>query len=307
MKRVRRYAAIGLVVTALGLGVYQSQTWEGNFLARGLRNAGLKPMFIPQGIPDGATEDLIEWFRNNTAEDEAVLAEFPVSTALLAYAGRPVVLHALFEGVNRYRFREFSFALIGDEKQLYDLMKKYKARYFVYSAHFLLRTDNNMSYRYTADAMKIDKGWTLYKMHFHPERLKRFVLIYQNSAFRVFRLVEQGGRAIPEHKRYEPVFDESLLAGLNFKTPDGVTKEEAFLYTIVSAYSDLRRGRRLMGNGERKEGLRLLKRSLDTFPFIPETHTALADYYRSKGEPEKAVDHLKKAHALDAGNWRQAI
>jgi 8-oxo-dGTP pyrophosphatase MutT (NUDIX family) len=303
MSKVWRYLTLLLVFASVGLGLYQSQTWENNYLARGLTKIGFKPLSIPQAVPEGATEKLLEWFRTDTEKQEATLADFPVSAALVAYTGRPIVLQTLFEGENRFRFREFSFVLTGDEQRLYVMMSKYRARYFVYSAHFLLRTDRNMSYRYTADAMKIDKSWTIYKMHFHPERLKRFALVYQNSVFRVFRLLDEGEEAAFGHPGYAPLFDERLMERLSFSVPAGVTQEEAFLYTIVSAYDDMRAGRRLMAGGRHKRGLELLLRSLETFPFIPETHSILSTYYAATGDAEKAEIHARKARALNSGRW----
>ncbi len=307
LRRGWRYAALILVAAAVMLGAHQSQTWDESYPTRFLKGMGLQPMSIPQAIPDGATAQLIDWYRENTEKSDATLAEFPVSAALLAYAERPVVLHTLFEGENRSRFREFSFALKGDEEKLYMLMKKYDARHFVYSAHFFLRTDTNMSYRYTADAMKVDSRWTLYNMHFHPEKLKRFALVYQNSAFRVFRFIDENGESFLQPTGYAPVFDENLLHELRFSTPSGVTNEEAFLYTIVSAYSDLMRGKQLLEGGEQNKGLKLLQRSVKTFPFIPEAHTALAAYYLTTGNSKKADAHDRIAKALNSGQWRRLL
>jgi hypothetical protein len=148
--------------------------------------------------------------------------------------------------------------------------------------------------------MTVEKYWTLYRMHFRPHGLKRFQMAFQNNVFRVYRLIEDGVPALEQPANYSPLFDESLFNRLEFSTPPEIPKEEAFLYTVVSAYSDLWHSEQLMKKGLKQEAFKLLLRSVETFPYIPQTHAALAGYYASVGRPEKAKMHKRKADALNA-------
>ncbi len=268
-------------------------------LGRLLRAAYIQPLEIPEAVTDLSVRQLLSWLGSETPRDAVILAEFALSPMIPLYADRRVVLHSFFEeSAMRERYRLSSYALFGPEEALYDLCRSYGADYFVLSAHMLLRTDSNLSYRYVTDRMELDESWVAYLMHFAPERLKHFELAYQNPFFRVFRVLHGGEQRARVQAAYAPVFDWQLYEKVVFLDPR-VPKGEAFLYTIVSAYREWERGEQMLRAGEEEAGVRWTHEAIATFAYVPESYLTLGEYHFRRHEWEKAAAAFRKVLALD--------
>ncbi len=140
---------------------------------------------------------LASWLRENTDDDAVILADFVISPYLLVAAGRPVVLNCFFESPMIERVRAYTEALFADEETFLELCRAWQVDYVVHGAHQALRTDDEMSYRYTAAAMDWDPEWPAARMQFAPEDLRHLRLVYQSPFFRVFRVESRPGDAAP--------------------------------------------------------------------------------------------------------------
>src|SRR5690606_10978178 len=79
----------------------------------------------------GNQTDLIDWIKTQTQKDEAVLAPIGLSPVILAYTGRPIVLHSKFESkILRDKFENFVMSLFSSEDQFLEFYKQSEASYF---------------------------------------------------------------------------------------------------------------------------------------------------------------------------------
>lgn len=136
--------------------------------------------------------DILKYIRNNTEENEPILATFPLSATILAYTDRPILLHPKFEveGIIR-KNKEFEMNLFFEEESLYKFCKKYGAEYLIYQTDILLSIKEE-SVRYRTHNFKIGKENVAFKMHFRPQELKHFQLLYSNPHYRVYKIQENG-------------------------------------------------------------------------------------------------------------------
>ncbi len=167
-----------------------------------------------EAVPNlGNNGRVVAWMRRHVPERAVVLTWFPAGPMVLADAGRPVNLHSMFESsALRAKERRLREALYASEEDLFALCREWESDYFLYSANLLLDTTSE-SYRYMADRMRLPATSAAVLLHFFPERLRRFEPVYQDSYYRLFRVVKESGVAgasavaLP----YEEIFDPAAL------------------------------------------------------------------------------------------------
>jgi len=139
-------------------------------------------------------DDLFGWITDNTAREDVILAHYPVSTAIRAYTGRTAIINSLVETEwSRRKIEEFIYTVFGSEDQLYNFCKKYQVDYFIYTADTIM-DESRYGWRYLANAMNIDKDMAAYKMHFFPEQLAKFSLVYETDYFRVYKVLDKDNK-----------------------------------------------------------------------------------------------------------------
>lgn len=140
---------------------------------------------------------MIDWINRNTGEDEVILAHYHISPVIRAYADRAVNLTSLFEyGPLREKIEEYISALFGTEDDLHQLCDKFSADYLVCSIDTIL-DNSDYSWRYLADHRDLDEDTLAYRMHYSPEGLESFGLVYENEYFRVYQLLTEGEEIPP--------------------------------------------------------------------------------------------------------------
>ena len=142
----------------------------------------------------------------NDAQKRPVLANYGLSPSLLTYAGAPILLQPKFESpVIRAKTGEFLNALYSREEDLHAFCRRYGARIFVYSTDDILdETPDGPRYASGRAGLRPDTAAVLF--HFHPEKLRRFRLLYQNQDFRVFSVADgEVTQGIPPPP--EPIYD----------------------------------------------------------------------------------------------------
>lgn len=136
---------------------------------------------------------LIHWLRRHAGPEKPVLANIAFSPSLLTYAGSPILLHTKFEtAAIRRKTAEFLKALYQDEESFHAYCRKYGAALFVYTTYDVL-DETPDGPRYASASLRLSSNTAAVLFHFHPERLKRFRLVYQNEDFRVFAAGPGGG------------------------------------------------------------------------------------------------------------------
>ncbi len=209
-------------------------------------------------------EDVVDYIKENSAEDDAVLSSFQFGPSIAAYAHRPVILHSKFESQTiRDKVREIYTALYAGEEEFYRVCSKYGADLFVYQTNMALESEPaSMRYMVGADHLRTDSAAFL--LHFAPEKLKHFHLVHQNFSCRIFRVGEKPA-AQPDIP-YIAIYDFSAVCG---RQPVGEIVDDSAI----------------------AEGMKKLD--------FPQTHKLLADRFLAKGELNKALSEYGVALTMN--------
>ncbi len=133
--------------------------------------------------------EVVRFIKYKTPEDAILLSSFGVGPLIFTYAQRAIVLQPKFEVKNcQKRVREFFESIYSIEDDFYNFCKKYKVNYFLYDIKMLLDNSSDGG-RWIAGNTKIKPNSTVFLMHFSPEDLKHFELIYQNNFYRLYRVI----------------------------------------------------------------------------------------------------------------------
>ncbi len=264
-RHISRFLVLFLLLVGLSFQVYQTLSWQNSFLVKGMLKVGIRPREFPPSGNRLAIREVLSWIRENTESQDAFLTPFTLSSQIVAYTHRPTVLHCYFETGIRETYREYCQALFQEEEDLAGLCKRYQVDYLVYRADQLLRTDPLLSYRYVANRMDLDEHWAAYRLHFTPEKLENFTLVYENYFYRVYRLRKGKGVHI---KEYHPLFDERIFKELGKGT-------DAFYKRVMEGYDYYFQALVLLQKGKEKEAREVLLVSQKYCPHIPEARALL--------------------------------
>lgn len=175
--------------------------------------------------------DLVTFLSTRTSTREPFLASPELSTLILTFAGRTTTL---MPGIVTAQMFEKTLALLGplytDEADLYRTCTGLSISYVLYSIDMVL-DDSRYSLRYLNGAVDLDRESAAFKMHFFPEDLSHFELIYENDIYRVFRVA---GEARPIFlSDHPPVYQYELL----MKNSDDLSTFYERIVGIISTYA----------------------------------------------------------------------
>jgi tetratricopeptide (TPR) repeat protein len=157
--------------------------------------------------------ELVRFVASRTSVRESFLAPDDLSALLLAFSGRTIV--ALPGGLSKApaeRQVELTRVLYRSEEELYQLCHDQRIDYVLYSVDVLLDT-GRYSPRYRAGVRSIDPESVAFQMHFEPESLRRFTLLYENDHYRLFDVT---GSPQPIFATdHPPFYQPALLAKAN--------------------------------------------------------------------------------------------
>lgn len=134
---------------------------------------------------------MLEWLKDNAGPGKPVLAHYGISGPILAYTASPTLLNPKGESFSsRAKSMEYLRALYSDEEGFHRFCRKYGARYVVYTTGNVL-DESRQGTRYDAAHLKLNVRDAAVRLHFFPESLKRFRLVYQNMDYRIFSTDER--------------------------------------------------------------------------------------------------------------------
>lgn len=175
----------------------------------------------------GQKLELVDWLRQN-APGEPVLANFGTSAFVLAYAGCPIILHPKFESPEaRKRVEEYGNLLFkADEGRFRSWADKYGAAFYIHSLGEFADVYAEMQMRYFVNALDPPPEAPARLFEYNPSRSRWFVLLWQNSKYRVFRIITGADESRAEAMTREA---ETMLAKGQFREAWSRV-EQAFLY-----------------------------------------------------------------------------
>ncbi|HLF22429.1 MAG TPA: tetratricopeptide repeat protein, partial [Burkholderiales bacterium] len=136
-----------------------------------------------------------------------------LSALLVTFTGRSIA--ALPGGTSKMPAEKHvtvTRALYQSEDALYDLCRAARIDYVVYTIDALLDS-GRYSPRYLAGVASVDTASAAYRMHFDPEGLSRFTLLYENEHYRLFGVT--GSPEIVFATDHPPVYQRDMLAKAN--------------------------------------------------------------------------------------------
>ncbi|MBN2288857.1 MAG: tetratricopeptide repeat protein [Candidatus Glassbacteria bacterium] len=156
---------------------------------------------------------VVEWLKTNTGPDDTVLAPFQWGPSILAYAGRPVVLHSKFESRGiREKVRDFLGALYGTVEQMEELCRRWRVSYLLVTVNLALDSGPS-SYRYVMNRPELADSSAAYAFQYAPETLGGFRLVYQDATTRIFEVGSPWDSlsARVYRENYHPLWDLGLI------------------------------------------------------------------------------------------------
>lgn len=262
-----------------------------------------------EAVPNFANNArVVAWIRRHVPERAAVLTWFPAGPMVLTDTGRPVNLHSMFESsALRAKERRVRAALYGAEEDLFALCREWESDYLLYSANLLLDTTTE-SYRYMAGRLRVPSTSAAVLLHFFPERLRRFEPVYQDSYYRLFRVVKDGAAAgapaasLP----YEEMFDPAALvtgAGGAAATPEALgeaypdDRSARVLARLSARLADVERGIAAEASGRARDAEAIYRRVLAGSPDAVEAQIRLGLLLLGEGRAGEADSVVSRALA----------
>jgi len=200
----------------------------------------------PPGLPNWRINnlDLVNFVRQEHPQTTRILARYSVGPLLFAYAGQAIALQPKFEvRGSRERVAEYYRGIYGSEDDLYSLCRRWRIDFFLYDLRILLDAGRD-SDRWVADRLEIGKNRAAFLLHFAPESLRHFELVYQNSNYRLYRVLDPDESPKPRSFPPSAVYDLKEYGGQ-------VTDDRPFDDQWSMALGDrIRRAFRLIERGQ---------------------------------------------------------
>ncbi|MEO0160738.1 MAG: hypothetical protein ABIL39_02635 [candidate division WOR-3 bacterium] len=277
--------------------------------------------------------ELVRFIRLQTPADAIFLSSFGVGPLIFTYAERAIVLQPKFEVRNCQNLvREFLAAIYGSEEEFYNFCRSKRVDYFLYDIRILLDNTREGS-RWIAGKTEISTSTAAFLCHFAPEDLKHFQLIYQNTYYRLYKVLKEGETKVPPKFSYQLIYDlrafgnqtkeciffddrhtsQILMRIKNAKillqeanailihNPQRacqLTAQSIALYPGLIGLATIH-GIALTLSGQHKEGLAWCEQEVAENPLFPLAHYNLAYCRYLNNDREGAISALKETLRLD--------
>ncbi len=301
-------------------------------IAEAVSSTGLEFRNTASLLSDNEVDEMILWIDRKSVPDEAFLSFWHISGLISAYTEHPVVTHTFFESEkNRDTIIRFAELIFQPEDSLLSFMKERECDLIVYQADFLLdRSYSGLCY--LAGLTDIPQDAVALEMHYYPEALDSFSLVFQGPSLRIFRaggIEDISRRELLFENRYSHCYDNyddaraifadprsasgyladtgvenndpnmlsaALLLGVSSGGPQNVT--QMMLNDLIQMY--------IQGN----YNLDYLAEDIETFMYwcgsISELRLLLARFYASSARYSDAIDEYNMLLEEDPGNIEAA-
>ncbi len=219
---------------------------------------------------ENTDRELVRFVSTRTSVRESILAPQNLSALLVAFSGRTSVL---LPGGNSRATAEkrvrLTRDLYGGEEALRDACRELKIDYVLYSIDVLLDS-GRYSPRYLAGVERLDPECVAFGMHFEPESLRFFTLIYENDHYRLFKVTDRPETIfLTDHP---PVYQGSLLNA----SGGGL---ETFYQNTIGLLYNYGAGVRARSSGDLAGALQRLRSCVAAAPRFTKARLALADVF----------------------------
>lgn len=233
-----------------------------------------------------ADQELVRHLVSRTSVRNRMLAPPDISSLMVSFAGRTTVLTPGVANRGEIdRIREYMAAYYGEEKALYDLCRSLGVDYALYSVDLVLDS-SNYSQRFVAGVRQVDESSLAYKMHFKPEGLRHFNLVYENDNYRLFKLTDVVEPVfVTDHP---PVYQPSIL-----KDHDG--NLESFYQSVIDILVTYHTAIDAQQRRDDEDAIGRFKYCLDRAPRFTKAWLGLGDSLFRLGQIESAKAAYQRA------------
>lgn len=217
---------------------------------------------------ENTDRELVRFVSQRTSVRNAVLGSPDISALLLAFTGRrSVQLEGALATPAGQRRVALARDVYADEATLHAACRRMGVDYVLYSIDYVMDT-SRYSPRYLAALPDLTDESMAWRMHFHPEQLTRFTLVYENAHYRLFRVADRPEPVfITDHP---PVYQLDILERLGGDM-------DAFRTQIVGLMLSWREVVLARGAGNNERALSILGHMLEQAPRFTDARLALAE------------------------------
>ena len=228
---------------------------------------------------ENTDRELVRFIASRTSVRESILAPDDVSALLMAFTGRNIVaLPGALSKSPAERHVGMTRALYGAEEDVYAMCRTARVDYVLYSIDVVLDT-GVYSARYLS-AAEVSPQSVAYRMHFAPESLRRFTLLYENDHYRLFRVTDEPQPIFATD--HPPFYQADLLA----KAERNVDAFRTLAVEVMLTYSEAVKA---LARGNAEGARRRLEWCLLQAPRYSNARLALADALVALKRPEDAL------------------
>jgi tetratricopeptide (TPR) repeat protein len=228
---------------------------------------------------ENTDRELVRFVATRTSTRDPFLGKPELTALLLTFSGRTsVLLEGASSGQYTRKNTELTGLMYGDEELLYARCRELGIKYVLYSIDYLLDT-TRYSPAYAAGAPVVPYRCAAVSMHFYPEALVHFNLVYQNDHHRLFRVTDtQQPLFFTDHP---PVYQREILER------NGDTYG-AFLDRVNQLMLNYADAMRAASGGNFDAALRRLTWCLREAPMFTQARLAVGTTLLDQGKPEEA-------------------
>lgn len=229
---------------------------------------------------------LIRFLSTRTSVHESILAPEDLSALLLSFSGRTSVpLCGTTSRAPANRYIELMRGFYRDENSFYELCRREKVDYVIYTVDMLL-DGGTYSPIYTTGISGVAPDAVAVKMHFQPESLRHFTLLYENEHYRLFKVTET---AQPLFITDHPLYYQGRLfmdSGANF---------EHFRQRVLWLMGNCAAGMGARARGDLDQSRQILDQCVRYAPSFTRARLELAYTFMDLGRDQKAREQI---HAI---------
>ncbi len=238
----------------------------------------------------GTRLGVLYWIRDNTDSSDVFLGPVGFSPAILAYSGRPIAVHPMYEtAAIRGKVREFYGATYASPESLLACCRRWGVSYYLHTMEGALNTSPDGT-RYMADALTLRKSSAAFLCQFAPERLPDLELVYQDPSCRLFHIREDG-RTVPAMRRFQdPVYDIKTFGSQELEGDafdDRSTAE--VLDRLERARLSAEAGRKLLAARQIDEAIKALEAAIELNYWVSGAHGYLGVALAEQGRYPEAL------------------
>ncbi|MCK5407867.1 MAG: hypothetical protein KAJ37_10445, partial [Candidatus Krumholzibacteria bacterium] len=232
---------------------------------------------------ENTDRELVRFVAIRTSTRNAILGRPDRTALLLTFSGRTSVLLA---GGRSSAFArkhvEITEFMYGEEDRLYGQCREMDIDYVLYSADYLLDT-TRYSPLYLAGLAAVPENCVAVSMHFSPESLVHFNLVYENDYYRLFRVTDEPEPVFATD--HPPVYQRDILE----RHGDTYASFQDRITRLIITYTD---AMRYAAIGNHAEALRGLVWCLQQAPRFSRARIAAGSMFLELGQPQKAKEVL---------------